>query len=437
MPSETAKEKAEPGKKYRLRAQVKDREEEGLGPPSRVKPRPDSSATSSTRRWFTPPGAGRLGLSRFSVAEWAVAAVTVVLFLLMAALTGRGTPLLTAGQVGLVALIPLGAVTFILGWADRWAPLKPRAKIVAALWGAGVAAGVAGVVNSAALEDLLLSSGNFNHALFAAAVAVAPATEETFKGVGVLLVLWLVRTHLFSSLSAMALGGLVGAGFAYIENLEYFLLALSEGSVSFGLTVFARGVLSPFVHPMATSLIGLAVGAAILRRASAWGWTWRLTLGWVAAVSIHALWNGLAAQGAQWVLWYLFLEVPLFAVWLAALLIWSGRQPFVIRQGLLPYVSTGWLSPSEVQMVTDPGRRRAARAWAKRLGRPAPRMLRRFERLCGYLGLDQVLMTERGMDPQRLRHDREYLQDILGLQDQMRTLAAQRRDLEVAGRGRR
>jgi RsiW-degrading membrane proteinase PrsW (M82 family) len=59
--------------------------------------------------------------------------------------------------------------------------------------------------------------------------------------------------------------GIVAAGFAFTENILYFGRAFGEeaemgGSVLF--TLILRGVLSPFAHPLFTSMTGIGAGLA-------------------------------------------------------------------------------------------------------------------------------------------------------------------------------
>lgn len=424
-PEPDARGIADPGRRYRLAAQANEREGEGLrvqAPgahllPEDPDPKRDRAAGPLAR------ARGRWGLSGI---ELLLAIVSVLLFAAVAVLMGRGNSLVSRGQVALVALIPLLAVTLVLGWIDRWAPLLWRYKILGLVWGAGVAAGAAMIVNSGLYRDLLLSSGDLNHSMFVASVLVAPISEEAFKGLGAVLILVLARGRLSSPLSGMALGGLVGAGFAYVENLQYFLDAMSQGSTVFGFTVFARSVMSPFIHPMATSLTALAASAALLRRPGAWGWAWRLLLGFGGAAAVHALWNAAAQLGAAWLLVYIAVQIPLFTAWMATLIVWARRQPRRIVSGLAAYVLAGWILDAEVRMVVDPYARKYAKRWAKSIGAPAPRLVKRFSRRLGYLGLDQELMTRLGPDQQRIADDRAYMRDVAALREEFQSLEALR-----------
>lgn len=385
---------ANPGDRYRLSAQAPLRRAEGL----------NVGATDSTP---APP--------RWRV--WETVLIVVFVLLFAAVVVIGGGSLVTRGQLALVALVPLVLVTALLTWIDRWAPPGWRYRWFALLWGAGVAASGAILVNSSLYQDLLLYRGSPEWAGTFAAVIIAPISEELFKGLGVVTVLVLARRQLTSTLSAVALAGLVGAGFAYVENLDYFWQAYQEGSTVFGFTVFARSVMSPFIHPMATSLTGLAVGSALL---AGKGWFWRLPLGFVGAVAVHALWNGMAMLGAIWVLVYLVVELPLFIAWLTWLLVWSQRMARQIHLGLVPYVLTGWISPAEVALTVTPSGRRAARRWARKLKGRRP--LRRLQRAVGRLGMDQQVMSRRGPNLDKIEQDRQHLAEVARLRAELKQL---------------
>ena len=60
-------------------------------------------------------------------------------------------------------------------------------------------------------------------------------------------------------------------------------------------------------------------------------------------------------------------------------------------------------------MVTDRGKRKAARKWVARGGAPARKAMRKFMNELASLGLDQSLMTRVGPDPARIEEDRRLL----------------------------
>lgn len=419
MPSESTKHSASPGDRYRLSVQAPQRSEEGFkgtesGP--YLEDRTDQTPQKK-QSWL----AKRRANSSLSVGEWLMIGISALAFVGVV-LVGQSASWATRGQMAIVALVPLLIVTAILSWLDRWAPPPWRYKIMALIWGAGIAAGLAVIVNSVLQMDALMYTGDYGTAEFISAVMVAPFSEEILKGIGVVIILVWARSHISSNIGGLAMGGLVGAGFAYVENILYFLEAQQQGTSVLGFTIFARAVMSPFVHPMATSFTGLAVASALLHRARWTGWLWRMVLGLGAAIVLHALWNGLASLGLQWILWYILIALPVFVAWLITIIVISTRQVRKIEAGLMPYLATGWISAAELRMVVNPQARKYAKKWARRIGRPAPKRVKSFLRALGWLGLDQMLMERTGAWPARVENDRRALRRLEDLRLEFATL---------------
>lgn len=175
-----------------------------------------------------------------------------------------------------LVLVPLVFIVPVLAWIDRLEPEPRASRLHAFLWGATVAILGAGVVNSI----VLVSYGET-----AAAVISAPLVEETLKGVGIL---WAVRrTEVDGVVDGIVYAGWVAAGFAMVENIEYFLVASDDGVLAE--TFVLRALLTPFAHPLFTMWIGLAIGLGVARGSKL---PWAAVWGWVIAVGLHAGWNG-------------------------------------------------------------------------------------------------------------------------------------------------
>ena len=102
------------------------------------------------------------------------------------------------------------------------------------------------------------------------AVVQAPIVEEFAKGLGVFLIFLTARRAFDGPVDGVVYGALVGAGFAFTENIQYFAISFIEGGVvDVTTTFFVRGILSPFAHVMFTSITGFALGLAARRGASA------------------------------------------------------------------------------------------------------------------------------------------------------------------------
>lgn len=315
--------------------------------------------------------------------------------------------------MSVLALFPLLFVLALLHHIDRWEPEPIGPRLVVLLWGAGVATLAASIVNTAMLTNVAMVTGDYRSSMTVVSVFVAPFVEECLKGIGVVLIILWRRTSINSPLDGIVYAGYAGAGFAFVENIQYFLEAGQSGSTSFGAVVFMRGVLSPFVHPMATSFTGLALAWAVVRMRSRWAWVWMGPLGWLVAAAVHGSWNLLASTaGMGWIGWYLAVEFPLFACWMTGLLLAARREAATIARGLEPYVRTGWLLPAEVTMVVDRSARRNARRWARTGGRASARAMRTFQANAAGLGLDQVIMSRVGRQEDRVNHDRALLEEL-------------------------
>jgi RsiW-degrading membrane proteinase PrsW (M82 family) len=176
----------------------------------------------------------------------------------------------------LLALVPLAIVLPCLAWLDRVEPEPRGARLHALLWGGTVAALVSSIVNSA----VAVGAGET-----AAAVVSAPLVEELTKGLGVW---WAVRRHELDGVTdGLVYAGWVAAGFAAVENVQYFLVAADDGSLAE--TFVLRGLLTPFAHPLFTAWTGVAIGWAVARgRPAARG----ALPGLAVAIAMHAAWNG-------------------------------------------------------------------------------------------------------------------------------------------------
>jgi hypothetical protein len=236
------------------------------------------------------------------------------------------------------------------------------------LWGAGIAALFAIVINTAGLEYLTQPALGASTGEYVSATAGAPVVEETLKG---LFLVWLVRwrrQELDGPTDGIVYAAMVGLGFAMTENIGYYINALVNpvhgGVELLGYTFVLRGVLSPFLHPTFTSMTGIGAAYAASHRHRAWA----LPLGWVAAMCLHALWNGLSIFGlAGTLVAYVFLLCLLVVLYLV---IRADRRRIVgqIRQYLPGYEGTGLISDWDIAMLSSLPARRQARNWARSTG---------------------------------------------------------------------
>ncbi|HYZ10176.1 MAG TPA: PrsW family intramembrane metalloprotease [Pseudonocardiaceae bacterium] len=267
------------------------------------------------------------------------------------------------------AVVPVVVVVAAILWVDRWEPEPSPMLLTAFVWGASVAVFAASFVNDSAyvLGELVLGAGG---GLLVGPVISAPIAEEAFKGLFLLGLLWFRRREFDGLVDGIVYAGLVAAGFAFTENILYFGRAFaSDGLAGEGggvLAVFLiRGLLSPFAHPLFTSLIGLAVGIAAGSSRSTGTKAMVLGVGYLGAVVLHALWNASAGYGLLLVV-YPLIMVPLFGC-LVALVVWQRhREQRVVAAQLPGFAAAGWIAPSEVGLLASMAGRRDWRAAVRR-----------------------------------------------------------------------
>ncbi|GAA5149229.1 PrsW family intramembrane metalloprotease [Microbacterium pseudoresistens] len=309
-----------------------------------------------------------------SVSVWLFGLLAVLLLGLIAYFTAfLGA---AASVVGLVlALIPLGVVLFGVYLIDRWEP-EPRGVMAFAIgWGATAAIAIALGV------DLLMSfvvRGPMREVF--TSVVQAPIVEEVGKGLGVLLIFVVARRAFDGPVDGVVYGALVGAGFAFTENIQYFAISLVEGGgAELTWTFLLRAILSPFAHAMFTAVTGFAIGLVARRQGSTGAAVGAGMLGLLGAVVLHALWNGSALFGDFYAL-YFTLQVPLFVGFIIAIVALRREEEKVTRTRLTDYADAGWFTAQEVTMLATKGGRKAALAWAASLREDRRPLMRSFIR---------------------------------------------------------
>jgi protease PrsW len=366
------------------------------------------------------PGGAADGLpggrsSRGRVRGWLLAGLIVVGFgiaaVVLAAYYNATLGVVTTLLAIVLAAIPLGVVIPTFLWLDRFEAEPLRYLVVAFLWGALVAALVAAIFNTGANIAFQAATGRTDEAMLVTAVVSAPLVEEACKGLLVLLI-WRVRRREFDGIiDGMVYAGLVAAGVAFIENIQYLGMAYAEGGdQALTGTFIARCLFSPFAHPMFTLLIGIGVGIAATTRSTALKVLAPL-LGYVLAVLSHAVWNLSAVTGGAGIIGvYLVVEVPIFLAFVAFAVWARRREGRLIGRFLSAYADAGWLTPGEVQMLSTMPARRSARVWARTTGgRAALRSMRAFQDAASDLALLRARMHHSAADDHALETERDLL----------------------------
>jgi RsiW-degrading membrane proteinase PrsW (M82 family) len=267
-----------------------------------------------------------------------------------------------------LALLPVPFLVALVLLLDRLEP-EPRTNLVFAFaWGAGIAALLAAVINTAGLlyitqPDLGKSTGEFVSATFG-----APVVEETLKGSVLAWLLWRRRQELDGPTDGIIYAAMVGLGFAMMENIGYYINALVRPEVGgvrlLEATFVLRGLLSPFAHPAFTAMTGIgAAYAATHRRAG-----WALAAGLAGAMTLHGLWNGLSALGLRGLILAYGLLACVLTVLLAVIVEDRRRIVRLIWRFLPAYAGAGLVSEADLRMLCSLRQRRRARQWARERG---------------------------------------------------------------------
>jgi RsiW-degrading membrane proteinase PrsW (M82 family) len=313
-----------------------------------------------------------------------------------------------------LALLPVPLLVAAVLWVDRLEP-EPRANLVFAFgWGAGIAALLALLINTAGLiyvtqPDLGQGRGEFVSATFG-----APLVEETLKGAVLVGLLWRRRQEFDGPTDGVIYAAMVGLGFAMIENVGYYVTALItpvQGGVTLlGYTFVLRGILAPMLHPLFTSMTGLGVAYAAARRHSS---PWPVIAGWLAAVALHGLWNGLSWWGPRGlVAGYAVMSCAAAGV-MIVLLRDRRRLVRLIRRYLPPYEATGLVTAADIDMLASLRGRRRARNWARAAaGLPAARAMGDYQLAATELALLHS-KAETGVVPAPDFLERQH--DLVGL----------------------
>lgn len=288
---------------------------------------------------------------------------SVIVGLLMILLTATNPVGTTIGFV--LSSIAIAVVVACYLWLDRWEPEPPRLLILAFLWGASVA-----IILSLALElwadAVFLPTPGLPEGFESTALR-APLIEEAAKGLFLLIMMTGRRRYELNSLTdCLVYAGLVGAGFAWFEDILY--IANGEDLAASLFTAALRLIMAPFAHSLFLSMLAVGVYFALKQRHLI-GRIACIVAGYVAAVIMHALWNGSSVIGIEaYFLVYLVWMMPIFglAIWLAVRS--RRREQQVVAAKLPTMVAANLISANEASWLGSIRNRKLAIGEASRHG---------------------------------------------------------------------
>ena len=171
------------------------------------------------------------------------------------------------------------------------------------IWGATVSVFFAFILNT--MFGIAAASVVGAHADMATSVLSAPFVEELAKGFA-LFIFYLWQNDEFDNvLDGIIYAAMVGLGFAMTENILYYGNALAAGGLGASIVTFIlRGVVSPFAHPLFTSMTGIGLGLARQAAAGSAMKFFGPVGGLALAMFLHFLWNFSASFGAMFFVAY-------------------------------------------------------------------------------------------------------------------------------------
>ncbi len=327
---------------------------------------------------------------------------------------GASLGLRTTVLAAVFAALPLLVVIPTYLWIDRYEAEPTRYLVFGFLWGALCAAAGALLLNTGFTLVLLLVGQDPDSADLLGAVVSAPVVEEGLKGLGILLIVLLRRHHFDGIVDGIVYAGLIGAGFAFTENILYLGRIYTDyGGQGLGYLFFLRCVMGPFAHPLFTSMTGIGLGVAVSLVRTRGARVAAGVAGYVVAMLLHGFWNLSASLGSL-VGVYVLVQVPIFLGYVATLVWARRREARQIRLYLSLYADAGWLSHAEVAMLGSLSARREARGWARQHGgRAALASMRAFQDSASDLALLRARMARGAAEAQAAARERQLLDAVV------------------------
>jgi hypothetical protein len=132
----------------------------------------------------------------------------------------------------------------------------------------------------------------------------------------------------------------------------YYGKAAVHGGADLTVTLFVRGFLAPFSHPLFTSMTGIGLGLARQTRNLAVKLITPV-LGLLMAIFMHSIWNGSGAifGGGVFLLTYIVIMVPAFVILLVVIGIALYREGQLVRKFLLCDLERGMLTRQEYDQL--------------------------------------------------------------------------------------
>jgi len=314
-----------------------------------------------------------------------------------------------------LALLPVPLLVALVLLLDRLEPEPPANLIFCFAWGAGIAALLAGILNTVGLVYITQPALGTSNGQFISATIGAPVVEESLKGLVLVWLLWRRRQELDGPTDGIIYAAMVGIGFAMTENIGYYISALARPEIGgvplLGVTFVFRGVLAPFAHPMFTAMTGIGAAYAATHRRGGWA----LAAGLAGAMFLHGLWNGLTGLGLPGIILAYGLLACVLVVLITVIVADRRRILGLIRRYLPAYQDSGLVTQADLRMLSTLRERRRARRWARAAGgRPLARAMKAYQLAATELALAHERAHRGGATASELEERRWALIGVMG-----------------------
>lgn len=188
-----------------------------------------------------------------------------------------------------IPLIPAVGIFLLVNFMDRFEREPWFLRLAAFLWGAIIAIPPALFIEQKVDSILqnLLDPGTSGVLRVALQGLNAGVTEETIKGLGLLLLFLILRDEFDNVTDGIVYGALIGAGFAMVENFSYFALN-SKNFLVF--LIIGRIILGWLGHSTFIACFGAALGYIRHTRVR-WKQIVIPLLGYLIAVGLHSFFD--------------------------------------------------------------------------------------------------------------------------------------------------
>ncbi len=267
-----------------------------------------------------------------------------------------------------IPLIPALGISLLVNFIDRFEREPWFLRLAAFLWGAIIAIPPTYLIETNVQTLIQNALGRDANSLLRSILLGlnAGVTEETVKGLGLLLLFFVLRDEFDNVTDGIVYGALIGAGFAMVENFSYF----AQNSKDFlPLLIVGRIVLGWLSHSTFTVCFGAALGYVRHTRIR-WRHIVVPLLGYLVAVALHSIFDFvdvyanatvIAAPNDPTVQLYSLIALvgdyipPFIAqiVLLYFLIKALAHEVAVIREFLASEVSTGVVRVDEYALLQD------------------------------------------------------------------------------------